>query len=396
MRSPHRILVVSVFTIAREIAGAQAVALPTPTGRYAVGVRRLQLIDSTRAEIEPGAIGRRAILARLWYPASKSSAVAAPYAPQLDDYRAAGIIGPRTAELLRAVKHAAVDDAPVVTELGRLPVIVFSPGNGELEYMYTALAQELASHGYLFVVVVHPGVSHAVMPDGRAVRRYRRLYDPKPDGWEASLPTTLPANLKRALYDTMYVEAAKYLTADIQLVLDRLTALDGSRSDPLAGRIDAGRIATFGHSYGGNVAVEACYREPRVRACISADGGAFGPVRDSGLSRPYLLIRPAFANDGWPRGIAQDQVIGSHRGDAYEVNVVNATHRSFMDAHFLDSTARGTAIHPLRALQITSTYVRAFLDRHFRGVASSLLERRQSAFPEVYIRSLHTDFGQRP
>ncbi|NIR37746.1 MAG: carboxylic ester hydrolase, partial [Actinobacteria bacterium] len=60
-------------------------------------------------------------------------------------------------------------------------------------------------------------------------------------------------------------------------MIDQLERLDaGAEGGDFAGRVDLARVATFGHSYGGNVAVEACARDARVKACLNADGGAFG------------------------------------------------------------------------------------------------------------------------
>lgn len=118
--------------------------------------------------------------------------------------------------------------------------------------------EELSSHGYVTVVISHPGVADAVYPDGRVLRRYPRLFDPKPEGWNRELDSNAAIGLTRAVYDRYYDEAAAYLAADVSFVIDRLEALNASRDTPgWAGWLDLGRIATLGHSYGGNVAVEA-------------------------------------------------------------------------------------------------------------------------------------------
>jgi predicted dienelactone hydrolase len=279
------------------------VTLPTPTGSHPVGARRFHWVDAQRPELSPHVASRpRELLVRVWYPAATRNGVPEPYLPQLETYRDSGCIGPRTAGVAPRVRHAALRDAPPARGTARHPVVVFSTGNGEMEYMYTALMEELASHGFITVLVPHPGIADVVYPDGRVLHRYRRMFDPKPDGWEASLPATLPATLKRAMYDTMYTESAGYLAADIRFVLDQLERMDRTPGDPLGGRIDLSRVATSGHSHGGLIAVEAAATDPRVKACFQLDGAAFGPVRERGLTKPHLLIRPAFDNDGTPRG----------------------------------------------------------------------------------------------
>jgi dienelactone hydrolase len=374
---------------------ASTVTLPAPSGPYGVGARRFQWQDNARRELgAPDATGRRRLVVRLWYPAVRNGGEPEPYLPQLSTYRDSGLIGPRTSALLARVQHAARTEAAPAAG-GRFPIIVFSPGNGEMEYMYTALTEDLASHGYVVLLIMHTGVSDVAFPTGRVLRRHARLYDPKPQGWEASLDPKLSINLKRALYDTMYAEAAEYLTADVSFALDRLDSLTNLPEDALRGRLDLSRIATMGHSYGGNIAVEACARDPRVKACAFLDGGAFGPVRDVGLERPFMAFRPAFENDRTPRGVAQNQLIGSMKANAHEVNIAGATHRSFMDAHFLNPATRATAIDPARVLTIVSAYARAFFGRYLAGASSTLLGARSPQFPEVYVRSLIVEFPPR-
>lgn len=367
--------------------------LPKPTGQYKIANQRFVWTDSTRPEIgdEGPRPERRAIAVRIWYPTSATGQASGPYVPFLEAYQAAGSIGPRTAGLLRSVVGSSLREGPVAPAAGRLPVILFSPGNGEMEFMYTALAEELASHGYGFVLLMHPGVSDVALEGGRVLRRYARLFDPKPTGWEASLPTTMPANLKRALYDTMYTEAASYLTADVAFAIDQLARLNAPGSGQFAGHLDLNRMAATGHSYGGNIAVEACYRLILIKACAQFDGGAFGPVRDSGLTKPYMLIRPALINDGFPRGVAQNQIIGSLKSDGFEVNIEGAVHRSFMDAHIISPAGRGEAMPPERVLQISSAYLRAFLDAYLEGKPSGLLATSPSPYREVYLRVLRSD-----
>lgn len=380
--------------VAAQANGVAPAPLPNPTGPHRVGVRRLHWTDTSRRELGTTAGEPRALVVRVWYPTTDATGTIDEYLPSLGLYRAAGSVGPRTAERLAAVRSASLLDASLAPG-ARHPIVIFSPGNGEMEHVYTSLAQEFASHGYLFALVVHTGVSDVVYPDGRSLRRYARLYDPKPAGSDAALPPNGLVNLRRALYDTLYTEAAQYLRADISFIIDRFAQEDASAASPFRGRLDLARIATFGHSYGGNIAVEACARDARVKACLQTDGGAFGPVRDEGLSKPYMILRPAFINDGPPRGLAQSQLLGTLRSGGYEINVEGATHRSFMDAHFIDPSTRGDAIAAERVLAITSAYARAFLGKHLRDRDSALLIRRSPEFPEVHLRTVGFDFGRR-
>ncbi len=383
---------VSAVTLALALAlqaPSTGPELPRPTGPFAVGVARYQWTDSTRLELDPASPGRsRSLVVRVWYPAAGNVApTGSPYVPQLETYAAESLIV-RTRGLVARMRHYAASDAPVAPGSRRFPIVVFSAGNGEMEYMYTALLTELASQGYVVASISHPGVANVVFPDGHVVRRYPRLYDPKPGGWDSAFGTGASVALRRAVYDTMYTEAANYLESDVSLVLDRLAA-PHSGTGPLAGRIDLGKVATIGHSYGGNVAVEACARDPRVSACASLDGGAFGPVRDIGLAKPLMIIRPAYVNDSTPRGLAQDQMLGTLRADGYDIMIgAGAQHRSFMDAFYIDNTVTAEATVARRVHDITTRYLTAFLGRYLEGRMSPLLDAVPADFAEVGMRAL--------
>ena len=93
--------------------------------------------------------------------------------------------------------------------------------------------------------------------------------------------------------------------------------------------------------------------------------------------------------------MAQAQLIGSVKADAYEVNVLGAEHRSFMDSRFLFPENRLTPTGPARVLAITSAYMRAFFDRHMYGTESVLLDGPSLAFPDVYLRILRFYYPNR-
>lgn len=378
---------------------AAPIELPSPTGPMAVGTRVFHWIDHQREEIgteDPS--DQREVVVQLWYPGViEPGAATAPYVHQAAVYRAHGMFDDEDVALVARVHHYSVLDAPPSPHGGRFPIVVFSTGKGEMAFMYTSLAEELASHGYLIAVISHPGVADVAYPDGHVLRRYARLFDPKPEGWDEGLKERNPLiAFQRAVYDGYYRESSAYLEQDVAFVIDRLAALDqGADGGALAGRLDLDRLATMGHSHGGNIAVEACARDPRVRACVDLDGAGFGWVREEGLEKPLMLIRPAYQNDGWPRGLAQEQLLGSMRADGYEVNVEGAEHRSFMDARFLFPESQRTATGPRRVLEITSAYTRAFFARYLEGSESPLLHGPASAYPEVSLRILRNHLTAR-
>ena len=158
------------------------VALPTPTGAFAVGTSTVQWTDPGRPEpATPDPADRRTVVAQLWYPARPLPADL-PRARYLGrDAAEAEAVGRGLAaqfglpEIVFAeaelARTAAVTDAPAERAHGPYPVVLFSPGLAGVRSQNTAWAQELASHGYVVVALDHPYDSAAVvLADGRVVR----------------------------------------------------------------------------------------------------------------------------------------------------------------------------------------------------------------------------------
>jgi hypothetical protein len=371
--------------------------LPEPTGPYAIGIAQLELTDSNRGEWAPDRGGKpRIIPITVIYPAVRRTTIRAEYLPESAVLAANPLLGPNSQRLAAGIVRQARKDAPPASRQGGFPVVLFSPGRGERAAWYTALHEELASHGVIVITIAHAGMADVVLADGTLIRHYPAIWDPKPAGWDAHFDSTASVALRRAVYDSFYVAAADYLHADMELVLVEVATQQGLALGA-AGMIsvDTAAVVAGGHSYGVNVAVEACHRDPRVRGCFSLDGGAFATVREVGLRRPYLLIRPAFENDGYPRGVAQDQLLGSMRTWAWEVNLVGANHRSFMDAPFW--AARGAADTAAeRIAAITAGVIRAFIATVGTNPSNpaELLHGVVANDPNVIVRTVIVDGGR--
>lgn len=161
----------------------------------------------------------------------------------------------------------------MVAEDGRYPVVILSPGNATNVEFYGALAEDLASHGYVVIGLDHPYQSAAV-----AIRDDVATY-----AGDSSLGEA--ATAVRARIDER--------VADIGLLLDRL-ATDAAGFAVLDERLDLERVAAIGHSNGGIAAVQVC-DDPRVRACINLDGqslaGPFGTGSDPiAPHNPFLFL----------------------------------------------------------------------------------------------------------
>ncbi|MGH9191315.1 MAG: alpha/beta hydrolase family protein [Acidimicrobiales bacterium] len=371
-------------------ASSEREGLPAPTGRYPVGRVSLDWVDSERAEIYSGnPADRRELVVWAWYPAvPQPDAKRADYLPE--PWAPAGqFLGLDAVGLL---SHA-VTDAAVADDQSSYPGLVFSP-SGFPPLLLAAIAEELASHGYVAVGVNHTyetGVT--VFADGRVVPM-------NPDAVAGVLGS------QAGTYEERFRQRAAvcdYKSADLASVADRLGQLPVDAAGPLAGRVDLSRLGAFGHSFGGNAALEWCRNDRRCLAAAHLDGALWTEVGRVGLNRPVLQVlaeHPEFAPSG-PDAVAAGMATDAAAHDAekaitfggwrtvhqqgrpsYTVQVKGATHLSFMDVPLLplqgDSPARAmlaaTQIHPRRMWRITCDLLLAFFGSHLRraGIPSAL------------------------
>ena len=106
----------------------------------------------------------------LWYPATPSDGRRAPYMTPAESelqLTSRGITSvPR--DMLSTVRTNAVTDATPAGHQRALPLVVLSPGFTNSRSTLTALAEDLASHGYVVAGIDHTYESFATtFPDGR-------------------------------------------------------------------------------------------------------------------------------------------------------------------------------------------------------------------------------------
>src|SRR3984893_14575724 len=143
---------------------------PEPTGRCLAGTTSLYLKDVSRPDPWAAGVNARELMISLWYPATPSDGRRARYmTPAESELQLAsrGITGvPQHA--LSTVRTNAVSDATPAGRQRALPLVVLSPGFTNSRSTLTALAEDLASHGYVVAGIDHTYESFATaFPDGR-------------------------------------------------------------------------------------------------------------------------------------------------------------------------------------------------------------------------------------
>jgi predicted dienelactone hydrolase len=327
------------------------VTLPPSTGPYKVGVVDRELKDD---ELE------RRLMVSIWYPTMQEG----ERAPLISE---AGLVGqglatvfgfPAAAPLFQHFqyfKSRASNNVSVADKDAPFPVLVFSHGLVGLRQQNSFLFQELASWGYVVVTLDHTDAAAVtVFPDGE-VRPYNlQHFGIGPNKVEQATDILLPV-----------------WVADQRFVYDTLEQWE--QHDPLlAGKLDLGKMASFGHSFGGVTSLEVCRVDPRCHAAVNLDGGLSAALLPPAL-RPFMLMSAtetnkfSYAIERWQKLLTQA------KAPAYWLELPGSNHYSFTILPLISPLASPRDFDIQAGLQTVAKYTRAFFDLYLQGTQTDLL-----------------------
>jgi len=380
--------------------------LPAPTGPYAVGRMVVDWRDDGRIDtFAPTRGTKRELPVWIWYPATRDpNTPRADYMPprlreamQPNPPRIVLFVMSRlTIDRGRVTSHAL--DAPaLVAGAGRLPVVLLKPALGAAVVQNSALAEDLASHGYVVVgsdsPYTTPGVAYQ---DGRIALRTTAGHPPETAPGRVSELAPGQAN-------DLYLPVVDAWVKDNRFILDRLHALgDADPSGRFTGRLDLDAVGAVGHSIGGAAALQFCQEDARCKAGVDLDGAPLGEVVRTGIAKPFLFLladRPMFdmpepdlpdeerallaAIDHIRRNVPTRPSLLLLRG---------AAHFNLFDQAMLSEPTVWRLVGALgaidqgRALEVTRRYVRAFFDVHLKRMPDRLLDGPGAEFPEIRFK----------
>lgn len=250
---------------------ALKVSFPPLSGEYAVGRTMHTVTDPSRDErFTEDPSDKRALPVIFYYPAEPAAdAQPSPYATdaKIEGFTEVLHIPPILAHAFQPNLYA---DPPAKPAESGYPVLLFMPGLGTPTQLYSSLLEQIASHGYV-VVVVDPAYSSSISfyPDGHYVTAVAA-------GTDVSTDETSEALIETWVSDARFV----------------LTWLDevNTSNDILAGVLDLAHVGMFGHSFGGAASLQAAHEDARIAAAIDMDGSLFGSVKTEGLDKPLMIM----------------------------------------------------------------------------------------------------------
>lgn len=361
------------------------ILLPKPNGTYNTRITTAKLVDQTR--LDPFAPNRthRAIMVTVFYPILNAS--------ECEPLQTVSYMPPATAQfwdqelVSYGFTNASLEDFGISAcrqnasarpscHGKEFPIVIFSPGQGASRQLYSGMAQSVASRGYLVISIDHPYDAFVVeYPDGTLIYGLNFTTD--------------------AQYDLDLATRVQ----DVSFLLDQLSANDSVQHVIPGAKcgLNVSHVAMFGHSFGGATTAEAMLSDSRIAGGLNMAGTFYGSVVNLGLDRPFMIFD---IPSGTRLNYGNYAETWSHlRGWKLELSLINAEHYTFMDIPLLTrllgwlpsnstSTGLGSVIGTLdgvRAFDVITTYVTAFVDFVQKGVESSILRAPSALYPEVSI-----------
>ena len=140
---------------------------------------------------------------------------------------------------------------------------------------YTAYCTELASHGYVVFSINHTYDCVFVdFPDGRRL-----------------LQILWPENMTIVELESFHDAHIETWITDVRYVLDQVAYEGQKSSGQFYSRLDLEHIGVFGHSFGGETAVQCCRRDERCKAGSSLDSILEGNDFAKAFSKPFMFMR---------------------------------------------------------------------------------------------------------
>ncbi|WP_374596433.1 hypothetical protein [Sphingosinicella sp.] len=388
-------------------------SLPVPEGAHPVGTIAIEMTDTARR----GVLGRpagepRRLPVRIWYPG------------------AAGEVGPRAAytgrteamslgttfgepwflyTALASVRANGMEG--IRAAAGKWPVVLLNHGFWSYKEQNTAIAEHLASHGYIVVSIGHPGDSVTYrFADGHEIPPFMGGTEDSEatKALEQGIATFMGAATEEgrfkglSLYDAgsagHRINASAHAWRDDNLfVLGALQRAAPASAAAIVETADFSRVAVAGMSFGGSAAPSACARIANCRAAINLDGESFDfSLYNADLGRPLLLMLTGqkFASsqrddpDTNPTDYAYERwAVAGETPGIYRMRVETMRHLGLMDMLFaardpFKARLYGT-IDADRGIRLMNDAALDFLDRHVKGEANDFPAGFHKRFPEA-------------
>lgn len=265
--------------------------LPVPSGKYQTGTKIFDLTDYSRNEIYGDNQSKnRKIKYQVWYPTDDTYGY--KKAKWISDGK---LLTRKVASNMRLpafiLDHTASIDsnsylnAPISNIEENYPVVIISHGWKGFRELHTDYAEELASNGFIAIVIDHTYGSQFV--------RFQ-------DGSVAPLDkNALPSFTRPSEFINYSSALAMTYGKDVIAIIDEVERLNDD-SDYFKGKIDVEKIGVLGHSTGGGGMVYSTLNDDRIKAFMGLDAWV-EPLAKSNLNKGLNVASLFVTSEQWSK-----------------------------------------------------------------------------------------------
>jgi dienelactone hydrolase len=361
-------------------AVTSAVIVRPPLGEYGVATTALELVDTSRNDTYAPEPENRRIMVSAYFPATslrKCQPVVLPYMTPATAVAYDQLYAPLN------IPNGTFGSLELSTcafprkdrrRSNKFPIILFSPGLGNSRLQYGAMAQSMASHGFVVITMDH-------------------AYD-----------ATIVEYPDKTVALAVDIESDEQIEADVvvrqhdvSFIIDQLhdCSIRERLFHDIAEIRSLNKILMAGHSLGGATAAAAMLADTRIAAAVNLDGSLFGDVLHKNFSSPLMIMSHEGKNlstdDSWT------QAWGHAVGTKLAVTLTGTQHGTYTDLTLLANTLglSGTVnaeiggllgtLEGVRAMELINAFVLQFLS-FARGTTKNLLPAdRARRFPEARV-----------
>ncbi|UXY15486.1 hypothetical protein N8I74_00270 [Chitiniphilus purpureus] len=361
-------------------ASAPMVLTVLDAENYKIGVRTFNFTDPNRLDPLADTPRLRELMVKIWYPASQSASQ-----PVLHHWYHSpnAITGSPGDDWLKDVPSQTRLNAEIAEKEKPFPVLVFSPGYASNLESSQFLYEDLASKGYMVVVIGHTHQHSLVtMANGEEIRIdwNKRIHDfdggitlDELNALMAQLKDQpLSTGVKQQIYDAFAKcegdhRQLKIWQDDTRFVLAELEKLNADNSGLFANRLDLSRIGLLGTSYGGTKSLQYLSEidNPSIRAAANIDGQDYYLTAEHQFNKPILLM----ATESWVHK-DYDVIYDTASSDAYYVSIKGSLHGDITDSTVLARNSKPSdflgPINGETMRTITNQSVLAFFNQYVK------------------------------
>ncbi len=353
--------------------------LPELKGEYSIGSREIYFKGVYNEVITPDKDDKRELKLKVWYPADVNKE---PRDVYLDEAERSGLgvkygLPKSTFSYLDQVETNTFKEPPVVS--GKFPTLVFSHGQYSNATAYYSILEQIASQGYIIVVINHTYESVATKFsedqivyfdkefDARNINKEMRdlAWSKNQEFLNADSQELKEVIVKSLIDNYVASEITKRWSKDISAVVSYLETLNDSKF--FRGHIDLDKIGLLGHSQGGAAIVETLLDNDGIIAGVNLDGVQWGSVIHKTIEQPLLLL-----SSDWPEYhpdynaiIYNDKTVKSFES----IVLKESGHSSFMDIPYvinIPGINEAGTIDKIEASTIISDLIVSFFNVHMK------------------------------